>query len=235
MKRIGSWKLSVGCVSLLILGAGGAVAQKRQVLPAPPATLIKTLPRPLTGWKVIRSTADSHFMLWVQTTAIRMFEEIPKPPKSGAPATPTELLATLKVSITDTGYHSSMTAPFANLEVGKTGPVERLRIASYPAIAISLGESGERIQILVEGRFLVEYLFQGMGREDLKPWIAGANFSQFASVPDGGKRLKRIVQVTRVDELNPARNRTYALGITTTAEIEAILKEQEQLDETCPE
>ena len=107
-------------------------------------------------------------------------------------------------------------------------------MSSYPAISISLGEVGERLQILVDGRFLVEYLYKGMTREELKPWIENANFAQFSGVPDGGKRLTRVVSVTRIDEINPSRNRTYNLGITTTAEIEAILAKQKQLDEKCP-
>ncbi len=222
--------------AVALMVAGEANGQRGAVLPAPPAVLIDTLPRPPEGWKVVRSTAESHFMGWLQTTAVRTFEKLPDPPKPGgrgegeAEGEP----ATVKVSITDTGRHRSLTAAFAEFEVGVTGPVERLRVDSHPAIAISLGEAGERLQILVEGRFLVEYLYKHMGRDDLKPWIEKADFGRIAAVPDGGKRLTRVVEVTRIDQMNPRRNRSYPLSITTTAEIEAILARQEQTGEGCP-
>ena len=118
----------------------------------------------------------------------------------------------LWVHITDSGYAMNYAAGFLAPTSGTAKNTTFLKIAGYPARKYKPDEMTEVLSVLVKGRFVVEVRGKNMLEPDLLNYLAQVDYQRLLAIPDTGPHeVPQPVQLTRVDELNPAQNRTYPL------------------------
>ena len=178
-------------IIVLIAQAASIQAQgKRPVIPANAIEVVKVLPPRLEDWRVLRSTGETYLMQTLQTTAVRSFQEIPKQrserPGAGASIKKADKVqGKMEISITDTGGFPGAMAQFVDFKEGKEERVEKKFIKSHPSISVSFGEE-QHLTMLINRRFIVEFLYSGLEDRDLKDWMDAVNFRAISALPNGG-------------------------------------------------
>lgn len=181
------------------------------MMPAPPERLLKFLPDEVEAWKMTRSTAETVYDQWVHSQATRWFER-PRPDAEDAPP------MVAKLTIEDTGGYAPARALFADFvpEVGEG--FEKRLVNGFPTILIDYRASGFSAEILVADRFLVRILCENQPRRFLREWVGHLRLRGLTRLPKTEVvALPEVVTVTRIDELDPSRNRTYELGTASGA------------------
>jgi hypothetical protein len=213
------------CLALLltsyVLPAQVAPPHK-PVAALPPTELIKLLPSAPTGWEMKESKASSFYNEWLVSQANRQFLGPKNPPgsPSGAPAPP----PMTRLRLTDTGYTSALIGDFEEFKPGKYGNTESLYFNSLPARRMTFAD-GERIRVLVKGRFVVEVETHNQAPNAVTSWLGQFDFPRINSIPDSGaEKLPNPVTVASIDELNPKANGSYQVSWSTQADLDAARK-----------
>jgi hypothetical protein len=172
------------------------------VVPLSPAELIKYLPAAPQDWKLKESKAHNSFLSWILTTAEREFDHQPLA-LSGAQAAPIQIT---RVQIRDTGYYPAFLGLFRNFKAGSSGGERNLMVAGFPAHESSFN-SGMRLDLLVNGRFIVQIEVQNQDPTSAEQAVALVNLKALGSITaSGGGALPNPIDLSTVDELNPGRN-----------------------------
>ncbi len=180
--------------------------------PLAPHVLITVLPDPPEGWKTVRSTAETRFGDWLETYAVRVFENIPEQSSEEPPQRTT-------ISFLDTAAFPGTTAMFDDFRPGEEENYEKRMIRNYPTFLIQLGEDQHETILLVEGRFLVTIFIENQPKRTRRKWLDTLDMSALESIPEGELiQLPEILQMVEIDQLNPKRNRIYSLAISTDME-----------------
>ncbi len=223
--------LLVACVLqtwLFPLKAQDAPVHK-PIVPLEPAELIKFLPEAPKGWSLKESKAKSTFAGWLLTFASREFTYTPPVPANAAPGTPPPPTQITRIKITDTGYYPASLGQFENFKVGKYGNEDSLLISGLTARKITFPD-GERLSILVKGRFIVQIEVRKQRPNIILEYPMIINFSKLVAIPDSGaEELPKPVVVSSVDELHPKNNSRSELQWMSKKEMEEIAKKQEML------
>ena len=207
------------CAHLLVLGTSGpaqqanGVATPRPILPAAPAELLACLPPAPVRWTMTRSNAASSFTQWITAIANRELKWDPPPvtPNAAGPTTPF-VPGLLWVHLTDNGYFTNYTTGFVAPSSGPAKSTTFLKIADHSARKYKPDETTEVLSVLVKGRFVVEIRAKNMLEADLLNYLAQVNCQKLLAIPDVGPLdVPQPVQLTRIDELNPAQNRRHPL------------------------
>jgi len=196
---------------LLLLGPIAAVARADAPPshPAAPADLLQVLPQVPDGWTLVQSKAKTVLAGWLQTRAVRVFQA---PPNIDGTSTP----GSVEIAVLDTGGFRQSLGDFVDFKPGKSGPIERLLIAGYPALQIPDLEGNPRTQILLASRYIVEVKIIGRPAERIEPWLRALHFDALPrqTAADAGA-LPAVVTLVSIDELHPELNRTYSVGISS--------------------
>ncbi|NNE92946.1 MAG: hypothetical protein HKN23_14980 [Verrucomicrobiales bacterium] len=205
----------------------------RGMLPTSPQSLFPVLPGKMESWELKRSTGETRYNQWLESRVVRIFEkEITLPPIEGAKGG-SEKKVTLRtrVTVTDTAKFPSAISYFRNFAPGKEDDYEKAFLEGYPAFISRYGEKELDIQLLVKGRFLVEYALENQPEKFAKEWIQRTKFAKLNSIADSGVvDLPEIIGVVKIDQLNPEKNKAYHLATTSVAQLSRDLKEDEILE-----
>ena len=210
---------------LLILGATSLWAEP--VLPVQtvePTLLLGNLPNAQLDWELKRSFARNDMGVWLRSYASREFE-IP------LPATPMEENsppALVTVTLTDTGFHRTLLGPFHQFETGKTEFGEGILIESKPAYRQIDANGNNRLRILVKDRYVYQITYPDSIATTESRLLSVLALKSLDSLPlDGKTEIDYPVVLTRVDELNPARNRKTPLyWVDAVKNAEALANEE---------
>ena len=187
----------------------------RQVLPIPPAQLLALLPKTPDKWQLKQSQASNFVVDWASARANREFVYTP-PASNPADAPPPPL--NLRVSITDTGYYQGLMSDFEGLP-GPKSPVEALVLNGFPARQVTLGKTGARLRVLVNGRYVVQIEVQNQPVSSAQQWLRLVEVSKVASLPtEGDPTLPRPYTIIRIDEVNPQNNSKSEVTFATQEE-----------------
>jgi hypothetical protein len=201
--------LSLGL--LLLLGPIAAVtrADTPPSLPASPANLLQVLPQTPNRWTLTQSQARTVLSGWLQTRAVRVFQA--PPPTDGTTA-----VGSVEIAVLDTGGFRQSLGDFTDFKPGKSGPIERLLIAGYPALQIPDLGGNPRTQILLASRYIVGVKIIGLPAEKIEPWLRALHFDLLPRRTSADSdALPTVVTLESIDELHPERNRTYSVSISS--------------------
>jgi hypothetical protein len=183
-----------------------------------PVDLIKLLPVVPKGWAMKESKANSFYNEWLVSQANRQFVATPNLP---ATAGVTGVPPITRLRLTDTGYTPALVADFEEFKPGKYGNTESLYFNSLPARRITFPD-GERMRVLVKGRFVVEVETHNQPPNAAMAWLGQFDFMRINSIPDSGpEKLPNPVTVVSIDELNPKANGSYQVSWSTQADLDA--------------
>jgi hypothetical protein len=207
MMKIFQFTIFLGAALAVMSGPLSAQSGKGAFVPAKPEDLLKILPKRSEGWKLTSSTGKVSFGSWVMTRGQRIFERVPVEGKD-----PPAELTTLTVTIKDTGRYGESLSMFEEFELDgeDVDGFKSLKIQSYPAYLIDIGEGEQMLTIMVNTRFLVEFKTKGMPTDELAPWLKAFNFAALAGMSDGTvTTLPAKISLGTIDEMNPERSRVY--------------------------
>lgn len=211
---------------LLCVSSDAAFAQsapaRKLMAPLEPADLLKLLPAAPAGWQMKDSKATSFYNEWLVSQATRRFEGPPPPAAAGSKAS-NPPVTTIRLS--DTGYSSFLYADFEDFKPGKYGEnQESLYVASLPA-RHALIPNGERLRVLIRGRFIIEVEATYQKPEAAAGWVQLFDLRRLQSAPDTGvETLPNPVRVNSIDELNPRANSSYEISWSTEKDLEEARK-----------
>lgn len=196
-----------------------AETEENPLIPMHPKSLLGILPKSPDGWKLKQSEGRTVYGGWLYSMAARKYE------RPADDATP--LPAVTQLSIRDTVRHPASLAIFrARSEApGSGGNIRRFKVDDYPAVALlsSGDEKKWSLRILVNERFVIEVRLEGQPEADAEKWLKMCNLAALKRAPEkrAGKPLE-VVEIVQIDELKPARSRSYRMGITTEEDVAAI-------------
>lgn len=212
-------KALIFLISLLML-VSHSQAQSR-ILPMKPAELIAYLPPAPPEWITIKSqAADNLSGGWVTTSAVRSFKQPPQRPDPAAPsATPSEPVV-LRVHLLDSGNKDDWTTMFVpkpSSPEATSSRVRYLKIQNFAAREFKLDDKTIILNILVKNRYLFEIRAANLEDEKvLRKYAESIDLKKLAAAPDSGvSHITNPVILSRVDELNPKKNRSYPLFWST--------------------
>jgi hypothetical protein len=195
-------------VALALNPASGA---PQPFLPMEPATLLKNLPATPKQWTMKSSFAINNFAAgWVDSVAERDFTQDPPPPVPGVPPKPF-IPATLRITVTDTGYKTNFSGAFQPQKGGGAPPnMTYFTLGQYPAFMTKSDDTDKTITLtlLLKERFFVEIRSTNLADTDLKQYAQSIDFSGLLTAPDTGEaKPSDPVILKRVDELHPEATR----------------------------
>ncbi len=196
------------------------------IIPVSPVVLLEALPANPKTWKLTRSTGERRLSGWIESRVVREFEKKVPDPKN-----PEKVERTLvtRVTITDTGKFPESIAAFADFKPEKFEDYEKTMIQGYPAVVVPYDDEVE-IQLLVKGRFLVEYILENQPRRYLKEWMQHTKFELLGKIKDTAvSPLPSEINVLKIDQLKPDNNSVYLLATTSNSEQAKSLAEDEIL------
>ena len=194
----------------------------KPVLPLLPANLLGLLPQAPDKWELKKSQANNFVMDWASTVATREFNYTPPPTSLTVPGSVPPPMV-LKITLTDTGYYEGLTGDFENLPTAKASTVQSFVLSGFPARQTTQGQIGERLRVLVNGRYIVQIEVQNQPANSSQKWLRIVDLAKIAALPtDGDETLPRPYTVIRIDELNAKNNSVSKVTFAT----------QEEADET---
>lgn len=192
------------------------------VFPYEPAQLLAVLPTTPADWKVLRSDAGMTLGDWVETRATRIFEAPPAPPTADNPApAPSGQIA---LSVIDTAGYTPALAAFADFRPEKTGDVEKKLLGSLPAIVVVREDGRQFVRVLVASRYIVELTLTNLPRHRAEDWLRGFHFDALPATSKTPTVRPQEFRLSRVDELQPKKNRSYVVATTSATRMDAFLK-----------
>ncbi len=201
-----------------------APAAHKLVLPLLPADLLGLLPKTPDKWQLNQSQASNFVMDWASTRAIREFTYTPPPTDTASPGV-APLPLDLRISITDTGYYQGLIGDFDGSPAPKGSAVESLVLNDFPARQVAQGKTGERLRVLVNGRYIVQIEVQNQPANSTQQWLKLVNLTKIAALPtDGEETLPRPYTVIRIDEMNPRNNSVSKVTFATQEEADRTAK-----------
>lgn len=209
----GSLRSSVWLTIFLIMTFGRtglcqSAGSRKPLVPLAPTELLKMLPPPPTGWRLVKSTANNYFMGWLCAQATREYE----PTASNGSGKVEEKPAKTILRLMDTGYYPAFNGDFENFKVGKFGAAESLVVEGMPARRFTLGPAHQRIRLSLRGRFIVEIETTNQPPASLDSWLRLIDFKAIETLPDSGADALPVpIIITKVDELKPANNSSSKL------------------------
>lgn len=193
----------------------------RPILPIQPGDLIKFLPAAPQGWETKESKAKSFYNEWLVAQANRLFVG-PVPQNSvikGVAAPPAP--PTTRFRLTDTGYTPALQGDFDQFTPGRYGAAESFMFGAFPARRTNF-PGGERLQILIKARFVVEVEVHNQLPNAVLTWAKQVDLARIAAAPESGTEiLPNPVTVVSLDELNPKSNSSYQVSWSTQADLDA--------------
>jgi len=206
-------RLVAGFLGLLLCASGVRAEAHKPVAPLSPAELLKALPAPPEGWKLVESNARNSFATWLISMATREYTYTPPPAPGTDPQDPVNQPQTTKIIISDGGYTPSSVAAFRDFQPVKEKTYEKLMFAGHPAIKYAAKEGHpDRIMFLIKDRFLVTIETRNQKPKALEEWLGRFNLPMLTSIPESDlKELWSPVTMVIVDEINHANSRSYQL------------------------
>ena len=192
----------------------------KQVLPLPPADLLALLPKAPDKWELRQSQANNFMMVWATSQATREFSYTPPPDAVSPGGTPSPPLA-LRITIVDTGYSRGSISEFEKSTSAKPGTVQSLTLAGFPARQSPSGAAGERLRILVNGRYIVQIDAQNQPANTSQQWLRIVDMAKISTLPtDGDGNLPRPYTIVKIDEMNPKNNSVSQVTWATQEELD---------------
>lgn len=194
-----------------------------------PQQLLAALPKAPPGWTLKISTASNDADDWLEAEAERVYE-FPAEEEGGEPTL-------VRVGVLDTAGQGTALENFADFKVGPLGDgVTASIIDGMPAIRAA-GDGFAHFEMLVDKRFVVEILWRGSKEIELKDWLSGVRVSVLRA---GARKSEEIdfpeqIRITEIDELNPEKSATYLMAMSTGAQIERQLLDDERFQELIDE
>lgn len=202
--------------------ASGNPAPHHLVVPLAPAELLSLLPKTPEKWQLKESVANNSFMDWVSSQAQREFNFTPPPAESSKPGDPPPPPLVLRVTLTDTGYYQGLIGDFAESRTSGGAGTENLMLAGCPARLVMLGQTGERLRVLVKGRYVLQIDVRNQPPNAAQSWLRIVDMARLTALTeDGEEKLPRPFPMTRIDELNPRNNSVTPATWATQDEVEA--------------
>jgi hypothetical protein len=199
-------------ICLLAAKSTLSAQQSFPVQPYEPEELLLALPTTPTDWTLLRSEADMSLGQWLLTKATRVFQAPPSPTSTdGTKPPPGEV----EISVADTGGYAPALAGFADFKPQKVGAFEKRLLGSLPAIVVTDEEGRQFAQILVSSRYLVEITFTRLPTEKIETWLRTFHFDLLpARNAPPSTTPPREYQLSHLDELHPAKSRSYRVSTT---------------------
>ena len=190
----------------------------KPVLPVLPAELLALLPKAPDKWQLKQSQANNFVMDWASTRAIREFTYTPPPTTTASPGEAVQPLD-LRISLTDTGYYQGLIGDFDGSPAPKSSAVEILTLNGFPARQVAQGKMGERLRVLVNGRYVVQIEVQNQPANSSQQWLKLVDLTKVAALPTNGEEtLPRPYTIIRIDEMNPKNNSVSKVTFATQEE-----------------
>jgi hypothetical protein len=204
---------------------------QRGLPPLPPRDLLRLLPPPPEGYSLSRSRASLTHDGWLLSSATRIYQlDLPADAPGSPETTPTKVTLTLA----DTARHPRHTTAFANFEPRDAPHFLAFLHRSSPAITTSYPGAPTRTRSLVAGRFLITLLIEGTSAEDAAGWLDRLPLARLAQIPDGQPiTLPATITAIHVDQLDPSRNSSHTLAISSPAHADAVASQLDPDPEPC--
>ena len=184
------------------------------ILAAKPAELLGCLPATPPGWTLTRSDGTNTFVSWLTTHVQRDIKQDPPPPMPGVPP---PVPGKMWIRINDDGYSSDYSPGFAPPKTGNPPSNTTFsKFGEYPARRQKLDDITFSYCILVKRRFMIEVHAENVLDKDVQSYLLGVDYKRLLAIPDTGpNQVPQPVIVSRVDELNPAKSKTYPVFWST--------------------
>ena len=216
--------LSYLLLTAAVVAAGHAApasAEPTRVVPLTPVQLLAALPKPTSGWALQKSQGETSLARWVESRAKRIYLP-PVDPKTGSAAGQVEL------RLRDTGGFRPALHAFKDFKPVKSGDEEKLYLNGQPAVVTRDSDEPGTVQakVLLSGRFVLEITTTDRPEEKLEAWVHQVDAAQLDRLPVvKADTLPASVQIVHVDELQPARNRSYTATTTNAVALKEMLDE----------
>lgn len=195
----------------------------RGLLPLEPQQLLAALPKAQEGWTLKMSTASNGVDDWLTSKAERLFEHPPEE-EGGKPS-----LA--RISIVDTAKKGVVMERFADFKPDETNNgVETMLVDGMPAYLSAFGVMVQ-LEVLVDGRFLVEVLLKNQEKDALKEWLKLCGIGKLRGAAAGSRVVPFPGELTvvEINELKPEANYSYRLSMSTGDEIDRQLIQEGEM------
>ena len=214
------------CLTGILCAAfAGHVLAAEQLTPVPPDSLLKVLPKPAPGWKVQSSEGETYYSSGLQARATRIFEYVPEDPQAAGAG------ATCKMTLTDTAGNTSRLGKFRDFKIEEGDGYKKLMVMSYPTIVREIPNYGVTVTLLMKKRFTLDFLLKGLTLDKVGPWIEASNLELLGSVREEPMDIEAdVIQIVKINELNPDLNRKYPLALSDRKAIQAGLENLEDID-----
>lgn len=214
--------LFIAAAILAVVHAAPASAEDpSRVVPLTPAQLLAALPKPTSGWTLQKSQGETSLARWVESRARRAYVP-PVDPKTGlAPGL-------VELRLKDTGGFRPALHAFKDFKPVKSGDEEKLYLNGQPAVVTRDSDEPGSVQarVLLAGRFVLEITTTGRPEERLEAWVNQVDAAQLARLPVvKSETLPASVEIVHVDELQPARSRSYTVTTTNAGLLKKLLDE----------
>lgn len=222
---------------LLVIGLAGAAEPGAEnlppALPARPSRLLRLLPEAPELWEITRSEGKNSYSSWLFAQARRDYTAVPDPVENGEEAESSgdsmpesgSEPAVVTMILKDTCGAPALLHPFVG-DLKGTRPLSfrRLHWRSLPALIVAMAGERRSVRVLVEGRYIVEVVSAGLPLSEVQKWLEAVDYEGIGYLPKNpATKLPTSLEMEIIDELNPARSRSYSLGVTTPEAIERIL------------
>lgn len=194
------------------------------MMPVRAQDLFAALPGKLENWKLTRSTAELRYSGWMQSRVVREYER-QLPAEKGEDPPP---LSTTRISIVDTGRHTSAISVFEDFAVGEDEGFERKLIDGDPAFLIESDAAEREIEILVAGRFIVRIISRNQPEKFFEKWLNRLDRKKLRSIPDTPTiKLPDTILISHIDQLAPDKNHAYQLATSSSSRVSAEVEEDQ--------
>lgn len=209
--------IRLALVSGLLSGIGSIAALAApKSLPVDPKVGLSLLPPTPPGldklgpWKVTISKARQETEVdWLTTILERRYEQ--------AEPVPEKPLATISIKAVDTGGYELPLQMFGMEPLAN--PRRDFEVQKQPAIKRKSAAGSDRVMILVVGRWLVDVTATGLDAASLNQLLAALPLARLAAVKETpADKLPTKIQLSNIDELNPASNSVRTEFFLTQAE-----------------
>ncbi len=174
-------------------------------LPAHPATLLSTLPKPPAGWEMTTSRGENLNLSWLITDVERTLTKVQFAEGENPGAPPVT-----RIHLRDTGNYRGYLMPFANFRPDPPDSTSTVRrrvvIGSFPAF-VTQESSGTTVKLLIGKRYLVDMVLENQPPTAIGIWLQAFDMGALSSIDNTPLSAHPTqAQLISVDELNPGNN-----------------------------
>lgn len=223
-------KLLMGITLAAFVTTGACQDSVKGMHPVSPKLLWSAFPAKLKEWKMTKSTGELGIADWLESCVLREFERPipPDPEVDPAAAVPPPMWT--RIRVIDTGKYDDATAQFRDFSTktkSDSDNVEQIRLHGWPTFVTSYDDGLIVARMLVADRFRVEFALKHQPRRNLDVWSKHMDYATLSAVPDTDVlSLPELIPAVRIDEMNPRRNRSYVMALSSDEELEKLLEEE---------